>query len=185
MKASPKAAASRPTEMAGTGARARRPTTIAASTWNQSCRYHGGGAAFGLGLGLLVRSRPLGPCHRQLPRPLGSCANVKRYDLAGMPRHSGADRFCSRRGLKGCRHDTAQPRWRTAMAAKGNDRQIDNIEFPRRRHHPRARGILCAPRFGWTFHRLPGPTYCEFSDGPLDRRVDHPPDQPTAGWVHS
>jgi uncharacterized protein len=56
------------------------------------------------------------------------------------------------------------PNGETAMAAKGNDRQIDNIEF-RVGDIGRATEFY-ARAFGWTFTDY-GPTYCEFSDGRL------------------
>jgi predicted enzyme related to lactoylglutathione lyase len=50
------------------------------------------------------------------------------------------------------------------MAAKGNDRQIDNIEF-NVRDIARSREFY-GKAFGWTFTDY-GPTYCEFTDGRL------------------
>src|SRR5262245_15665246 len=50
------------------------------------------------------------------------------------------------------------------MAAAGNDRRIDNIEF-NVRDIARSREFY-GKAFGWTFKDY-GPTYCEFSDGRL------------------
>lgn len=50
------------------------------------------------------------------------------------------------------------------MSAKGNDRQIDNIEF-NVKDIARARDFY-GKVFGWTFTDY-GPTYCEFTDGRL------------------
>jgi predicted enzyme related to lactoylglutathione lyase len=50
------------------------------------------------------------------------------------------------------------------MAAKGNDRQIDNIEL-RVGDIGRARQFY-ERAFGWAFTDY-GPTYCEFNDGRL------------------
>ncbi|WP_054313354.1 VOC family protein [Mesorhizobium sp. 1M-11] len=50
------------------------------------------------------------------------------------------------------------------MGAKGNDRQIDNIEF-NVTDIARSREFY-GKAFGWTFTDY-GPTYCEFTDGRL------------------
>jgi predicted enzyme related to lactoylglutathione lyase len=50
------------------------------------------------------------------------------------------------------------------MGARGNDRQIDNIEF-NVADISRARDFY-GKAFGWTFTDY-GPTYCEFTDGRL------------------
>jgi len=80
-----------------------------------------------------------------------------------MPAIPWGDRFVQDRAERR-QHHGGNPDGETAMAAKGNDHQIDNIEL-RVGDIGRARQFY-ERAFGWTFTDY-GPTYCEFSDGRL------------------